>query len=110
MEDSALDALVRRLDLAEVRDRLSGASALCLRHFLAALGQADDAAARRLVDAQLAAIAEVGRHLDEFIRKHDYRFSAEGITAGEARAWRRAVELLVGSDPLELREGWSPPR
>lgn len=108
-ENSALHALVKRVDQPEVRERLSGPSALCLPHFLAGLPLADNpAAASRLIDAELAALAAATHDLDEFIRKHDYRFSAEGLTPGQAVSWARAIELLVGRDPLEGRGGWSP--
>lgn len=108
-EDSALHAVVMRLDLREVRERLNGPSALCLPHFLAGLSLADDAGTRRLIDFQLTALTAVIHDLDELIRKHDYRFSAERLTEDEAQAWSRAIELLAGRDPLELRRPWSPP-
>jgi hypothetical protein len=46
---------------------------------------------------------ELRAELREFIRKQDYRFRDEGLTDGEARAWRRAVHRLVGEPALHKR-------
>ncbi|MDQ7844126.1 MAG: DUF6062 family protein [Armatimonadota bacterium] len=98
MEDGALHALLPRIARAEVWERLCGPSALCLPHFLRAVSLADERTAARLIDAELAALDDLGRHLDELIRKHDYRFSAEPIAPEEAASWMRAIELLVGAE------------
>ncbi len=52
--------------------------------------------------------------LDELIRKHDHRFRDEGVKPEEGVAWMRAIEALVGRDPLEdrlraLSREWSGP-
>jgi hypothetical protein len=98
LERSALQALVTRLELPEVRARLSGPASLCMPHFLAAAAMADRAGQTRLVEAQLVVITMVHDDLDELVRKHDYRFREEGITVNEAASWTRAIELLVGRD------------
>jgi hypothetical protein len=95
-EDSLLHALVVRLELPDVWDRLCGPAALCLRHFLAALRAADRAAQARLVQAELAALRGLARDLDELIRKFDYRFRQEPVTPDEAASWTRAIELCAG--------------
>lgn len=108
VETAALDALIRRIQRRDVWERLSGPSGLCLPHFTAGLALArDSATAHRLLGAELAALAVVVRDLGELIRKHDYRFSREGLTPEEGRSWTRAIEFLVGRDPLEERGGIS---
>jgi hypothetical protein len=103
IEDIAIRALVGRLEISDVLDRLSDRSGLCLPHFLAALAVADPPAAGRLVQAELRMLETVVHDLDEFIRKHDYRFSKEGLTPEQGQSWTRAIELLVGADPLADR-------
>lgn len=103
LEDGALRALVTRLEMLGVLDRLSGPAGLCLPHFLAGLAVADEPSKGKLIQAELEVLGAVTHHLDEFIRKHDYRFNKEKMTADEGRSWTRAIELLVGRDPLEDR-------
>jgi hypothetical protein len=67
---------------------------------LAGLAIADRPAAEMLIQAEMTALDAVVGHLDEFIRKHDYRFNKETMTAEEGRSWSRAIEMLVGRDPL----------
>jgi hypothetical protein len=64
----------------------------------------DPAIAGRLMQMHIASCQKLARHLDELIRKYDYRFRNEDISAMEAESWTRALELLVGQDPLEIRK------
>ncbi|MDR7507129.1 MAG: DUF6062 family protein [Armatimonadota bacterium] len=103
-EHNALEAVVQRLDDEQVRARLGTDAPLCLPHLRAAWDLAPDARARQLLAAlQVAALEVLGRQLEEFIRKQDYRFRHEGLSAGEGTAWTRAIEVLVGRDPLDDR-------
>jgi len=97
MEGSALHALLPRLERPDVWERLCGPSALCLPHFLDAVAVADERTAARVIEAELAALDGIVHHLDELVRKYDYRFSDEPITPEEAASWTRAIELLVGA-------------
>ncbi len=108
-EQNALEALVQRLDDEQVRAGLAGDAPLCLPHLLAAWDRVPDAAAlRRLAALQVSALEALGRQLEEFIRKQDYRFRHEGVSAQEGTAWLRALEVLAGSDPLEDRRPGEP--
>ena len=49
-----------------------------------------------LYDVQIANLEAAKEHLDEIIRKHDYRFIDEKLTDDERLAWQRAVKLMVG--------------
>jgi hypothetical protein len=103
-EEHALVALVRRLDDEQVRAALATDAPLCLPHLLAAWDVAPDARAlRRLAALQGEALQTLVRQLEEFIRKQDYRFRHEGVSPQEGTAWLRAIEVLVGRDPLEDR-------
>ena len=70
---------------------------LCLPHFRQALAHVrDEGVFRALLGAQRAVWEQLLGHLDEFIRKNDYRF--QGESWGEERdAWLRAIAALAGA-------------
>lgn len=68
---------------------------LCRVHLAAALRAADAAAARLLAQRQAELWRRLEADLDEFIRKHDYRFQGEGFET-ERDVWRRALHLSSG--------------
>lgn len=97
METIALTAMVSALpDDQQLQAALHSSDGLCLPHLRRALALAREeagfAALRMLAVDKLAGLQ---RDLDEFIRKNDYRFNAEGFGA-EADSWRRAIGWLVG--------------
>ena len=74
---------------------------LCLPHFRQALAHVRDAAVfEALVKSQRAIWSQVVAHLDEIIRKSDYRFQDEA-RGEETGACRRAITALVGARPEE---------
>ena len=80
----------------ELRKAFESGPGLCVPHCLAALDSANDAQRRRwLLETQRAKAEGLLRELEEFCRKHDYRFASEGF-GPEADAWRRAVAFMVG--------------
>jgi hypothetical protein len=68
---------------------------LCRAHLAATLRAADATTARELAARQAAAWRRLEAELDEFIRKHDYRFQGEILDA-ERDVWRRALRLSSG--------------
>jgi hypothetical protein len=68
---------------------------LCRIHLANTLRAADAATARALARRQAAAWRRLEAELDEFIRKHDYRFQGEVLNA-ERDVWRRALRLTSG--------------
>ncbi len=103
-EENALMALLLRLEDQEVHASLNGESTLCLPHVVKAAELAQDGQhMRKLAAMQAAMLATLRGRLDELIRKHDYRFRDEGVKPKESVAWTRAIEALVGRDPLEDR-------
>ena len=80
------------------RDALRQSAGLCLPHF----AQACELATRvetleTLLEIQMEINARLIGELDEFIRKNDYRFMAEGFGA-EGDSWIRAIERLAGAE------------
>jgi hypothetical protein len=77
---------------------------LCFPHLATGLAQArSEQQAERLLEIFGQGTDELRRELREFIRKQDYRFQHEGLTTGEASAWKRAVYRMVGEPPLRKR-------
>jgi hypothetical protein len=73
---------------------------LCFPHLAMGLARArSEQEAERLLEIFAQGTDELRRELREFIRKKDYRFQHEGLTTGEASAWKRAVYRMVG-EPL----------
>lgn len=103
-EEAALAALLERLDVPEVRERLSTTSWLCLPHFLMGVAMAREGTqVRRLAQIQRTKLQSIVDSLGEFIRKHDYRYSHEPFTEEEATSWAEAIQTVVGRDPMEVR-------
>ncbi len=76
---------------------------LCLRHLHRGLEVAAfTEEADRLVGIFARGNGELGENLREFVRKHDYRFQAEGMTPAESSSWTVAVYELVG-EPSPVR-------
>ena len=68
---------------------------LCRSHLASTLRAADAPAARALAARQAAIWRRLEADLDEFIRKHDYRFQGETFDV-ERDVWRRALQTTSG--------------
>ena len=95
-ERRAAKTLLKHVTDPEIASSYVSGGGLCLPHFRAVLAQSNARATRRLVDWQTEVYRVLRGQLDELIRKHDYRFSAETISGEEADAWERAVAAIVG--------------
>ncbi|HZO39512.1 MAG TPA: hypothetical protein VFE97_09845, partial [Methylomirabilota bacterium] len=60
--------------------------------------QADDEGARALAEAAVEMLGTIVSDLDEYIKKHDYRFTTPVWDGGEDTP-ERAVERAVGHRP-----------
>ncbi|MBM3127008.1 MAG: hypothetical protein FJ009_00050 [Chloroflexi bacterium] len=97
IEQRDLKVLIESLAEGDFCAKFRASAGLCRPHF----AQACDAAARvetldALIEMQIEINARLVAELDEFIRKNDYRFMAEGFGA-EGDAWMRAIERLAGA-------------
>ncbi len=101
-------ALARSIRLSETQAAFRRTPGLCLPHLAQALNCSDPAGARTLASLEAERIGVVVGDLDEYIRKHDYRFREEPW-GQEVTAPRRAVELVVGEEGLRGVGGlWWP--
>ncbi len=94
---SHTEVLLEGLADAEMRGAFEAGPGLCVPHFLFALDKTPDAGRRQgLIQAQEKRFKEMLADLEEFCRKHDYRFRKEGF-GKEGDSWIRAVRMLTGS-------------
>jgi uncharacterized protein DUF6062 len=91
--------LLEHLGAADVRQRFARSDGLCLPHLTRALeaGRRGEDLAFLREDA-IRRLGSLVGELDEYIRKHDYRFRHEGF-GSEEDSPRRAVERAVGEEP-----------
>ena len=92
-----LAVLRNRLRDPAIRERYQAGDGLCLPHIDQAL-LADDDGARALSEAAVEMLGSIVGELDEYIKKHDYRFHAPVWDGGEDTP-ERAVERAVGHSP-----------
>src|SRR5205823_3790116 len=85
------------------QERYEAADGLCLPHLEETLTRANDRAEAFLLQSTGRKLDPLLDDLDEFIRKHDYRFRHEGWQGREAEAPTRAVRLAAGDLPQERR-------
>jgi hypothetical protein len=92
-----LDIIHKRLPEPAVLERYRAGDGLCLPHLDQAL-QSDNEGARILGEAAVGMLSTIVDDLDEYIRKHDYRFQTAVWDGGEDTP-ERAVERAVGQRP-----------
>ena len=92
-EERYVGTLVSRITRPEVLAKYRAGEGLCLPHLDRAL-EGDGEAARLLAEAAVEKLGTLVAELDEYIRKHDYRFQDETLAGSEdlpSRAIWRAV-------------------
>ena len=95
-ERHALETVLDFADEGEFSRHFQASTGLCLPHTARATEQAPSHPKLGLfIDVQRGKYARLVAELEEFCRKHDYRFAREGWGT-EADAWQRAIETLTG--------------
>lgn len=93
---NTLAALLEELKQPEMVTALQSSQGLCLPHLSQALEHVQDVSVcETLLGIQREKLAGLRQELDEFIRKNDYQFAAEGF-GSERDAWLRALAMVVG--------------
>jgi hypothetical protein len=83
-----------------MRNAFDKSPGLCVPHFLSALRtKAEQSVQQYLVKTERQKCRQLLHDLSEFCRKHDYRFSHEGL-ASEGSSWIRAVAMMVGREGI----------
>jgi hypothetical protein len=97
VEEELLRNLLEHLDQEAFAAAFGQSAGVCLPHLRQALdGRGQVAAKARLLSAQQAIWARLQAHLDEFIRKNDYRFADEKM-GEEGDSPRRAIASISGT-------------
>jgi hypothetical protein len=116
-ERHALETLLNFLHEQAFAQGFEGSSGLCLPHLVKAVEfHPSHPELSILIGMQRSKYAHLVAELEEFCRKHDYRFSHEAWGA-EADAWLRALEMMSGkaavfgndihrSSPAGARHPW----
>jgi Family of unknown function (DUF6062) len=95
-ERHALETILNFLHDTEFARRFEDSTALCVIHTMRAVERhSSHRYLRELIAVQRGKYAHLAGELEEFCRKHDYRFSHESWGA-ESDSWLRAIEFLVG--------------
>lgn len=96
-EAYALTVLLRALEQPAWRERFSRSDGFCLVHLRSALNREDACPhARWIVEDHRRRFRDLLRDLEEYMRKHDYRFSHEPY-GRERDVTFRATEALAGT-------------
>jgi hypothetical protein len=91
-----LSTLLEALSETDMRQAFSTSAGLCVQHFLAALQRADDPHLRQyLLAVEDKKLEDLLHDLEEFCRKHDYRFIKDGF-GKEKDSWQRAINMMTG--------------
>ena len=100
IETNALKIMLRAFTKQKVpmQDALKESDGLCIAHLRSALELTSDPAnVEILLTLARAKLTEIQAELNEFIRKHDYRFQHE-VIGDEKHSWQRAINLIVGTE------------
>jgi len=96
METNRIGSFIQSLGEAEFRERYEASFGLCIPHFWKALETTDDENLKVfLMNVQRAKLERLSFWLEEYIRKHDYRFANEP-KGEESMSPRWAIEMRVG--------------
>jgi hypothetical protein len=95
-ERHALETILNFLHDGDFVRRFERSAPLCVLHTIrAAETYGRHQSLRRLIELQRHKYAHLAGELEEFYRKHDYRFAHESW-GSESDSWLRAIELLAG--------------
>ena len=98
-EERYVGTLVSRITRPEVLAKYRAGEGLCLPHLDHALESGGEPA-RLLAEAAVESLGTIVAELDEYVRKHDYRFQEESL-AGSEDLPGRAIERAVGRAETE---------
>ncbi|MFQ6065980.1 MAG: DUF6062 family protein [bacterium] len=97
VEERCLQTFLKNFSCKDFQNRYKLSFGLCMPHFFVVYSRLPAQKEKdNLKQCQLHALRECLPELEEFIRKHDYRFSYEGF-GEEATSWNKVVDKVAGS-------------
>jgi hypothetical protein len=98
VERRYIEVFIENFEDAELQFAFKSSFGLCLPHLLTLLKLCKDAKiSAEVLRIESAKIKSIIEELNEFERKHDYRFSEEKF-GREGDSWIRAIEKLIGKE------------
>ena len=91
-----LTGLIAHLDEDAVREVFISSRGLCLVHLPVAVELAEGEKLRTLLNVHRKTWSELRGHMNEIVRKADYRFTSERITDGEKDALLDVINRMAG--------------
>jgi len=96
MEENQISSFIESLGETEFQEMYQESFGLCIPHFWKVLEATDDEASKAfLINVQRSKTERLSLLLEEYIRKHDYRFANEP-KGEESQSPHRAIEMMVG--------------
>lgn len=81
---------------SEFQKHYAASAGVCLPHYRSIARLLTGDAREFFLDDHRKKLSALLGHLQEFIRKYDYRFSHEKMTNEETHSWKNAVRFIVG--------------
>lgn len=104
MEENRIYFFIESLGEPEFQEMYRESFGLCITHFWKALEKTDDENLKAfLISVQRAKLERLSFLLEEYIRKHDYRFADEP-KGEESKSPRWAIEMIVGKPYQKLEK------
>ncbi len=98
LENVYISSLIESLRFQEFQDLYKESYGLCIKHYEKTMDKLDDENIKNLLyNVQRSKMNKIIELLDEYIRKHDYRFVNEP-KGEEINSPRWAIEMLVGKN------------
>ncbi|MBC7190590.1 hypothetical protein H5U35_10430 [Candidatus Aerophobetes bacterium] len=95
VEEQYIRVFLKNFSEKNFQDTYRNSFGLCMPHFLQAYLKLPKKEKKMLKECQLQKLENYVLQLQDFIRKHEYRFSHEEF-GEEAAAWKKVVEKIVG--------------
>lgn len=105
-EERAIAGLLEGLEQRALSEPLERSDGFCVKHTGQVRAACHDGATwAQIVAVERRVVDTLMSNLDEFIRKHDYRFANEPSSEAEAAAKRLAIEMVSTLCRLDTRQG-----
>lgn len=96
VQEEYINTFLRNFSQKKFQRRYKQSFGLCMPHFLVAHSRLSEQEEKNILKQyQLQTLREYLPELEEFIRKHDYRFSGQGF-GKEAISWKKVVDKIAG--------------